>query len=293
MKTMKHTNRLAVLLAIILSIGCIRPPAPTSAAPAAPNPCVGIASDSNGYGHVTFQLGPDGDVGIVYVQPFWVILQDQLQAVGLGNLKVLDRSLSASGLTASEATNYLKSIPYGNLIRDRCRFDIVGPFLPDIAAGQAKPENYAYSLRLLINGLVDRNPGGTIFVLKFYQTNRAEFTATNSGFGLTPERINAFNDKLTAMCSPDGSLGNLPQVICVDTQPVFEGMKTPYILSLTTQDDYRALFYRTTGFTPRIEAFFRENPDGQLIGDGIHLSLAGRVRLMQYLAEWISRLSDL
>ncbi len=290
---MKHSNRLTVLLAIILSIGCISPAARTGAAPAPPNPCVGIASDSNGYGHVTFQLGPDGDVGIVYVQPFWLILQDQLQAVGLGNLKVLDRSLSASGLTASEATNYLKSIPYGSLIRDRCRFDIVGPFLPDIAAGQAKPENYAYSLQLLVNGLVDKNPGGTIFVLKFYQTDRAEFTATNSGFGLTPERINAFNDKLTAMCSPDGSLGKLPQVICVDTQPVFEGMETPYILSLTTQDDYRALFYRTTGFTPRIESFFRENPNGQLIGDGIHLSLAGRVRLMQHLAEWISRLSDL
>jgi hypothetical protein len=290
---MHHLNRLAVLLAIILSIGCISPAAHIRAAPAAPNPCVGIASDSNGYGHVTFQLGPDGDVGIVYVQPFWLILQDQLQAVGLGNLKALDRSLSASGLTASEATNYLKSIPYGSLIRDRCRFDIVGPFLPDIAAGQAKPENYAYSLQMLINGLIDKNPGGTIFVLKFYQTNRAEFTATNSGFGLTPERINAFNAKLTAMCSPDGSLGNLPQVICVDTQPVFEGMETPYILSLTTQAEYRVLFYRTTGFASRIEAFFRENPNGQLIGDGIHLSLTGRIRLMQYLAEWISRLSDL
>jgi hypothetical protein len=286
-------NRLAVLLAITLSIGYFSPTARISAAPAAPNPCVGIASDSNGYGHVTFQLGADGDVGIVYVQPFWVILQDQLQAVGLGNLKVLDRSLSASGLTASEATNYLKSIPYGNLIRDRCRFDIVGPFLPDVAAGQAKPENYAYSLQVLVNGLVDKNPGGTIFVLKFYQTDRAEFTVTNSGRGLTPERINAFNDKLTAMCSPDGSLGSLPQVVCVDTQPVFDGMDTPYILSLTTQDKYRALFYRTTGFTPRIEAFFRDNPNGQLIGDGIHLSLAGRIRLMQYLAEWISRLSDL
>jgi hypothetical protein len=290
---MKHLNRLAVLAAIILSIGCFKTVVQASAAPAAPNPCVGIASDSNGYGHVTFQLGPDGDVGIVYVQPFWVILQDQLQAVGLGNLKALDRSLSASGLTASEATNYLKSIPYGNLIRDRCRFNIVGPFLPDVAAGHAKPENYAYSLQVLISGLIERNPGGTIFVLKFYQTNRAEFTATNSGFGLTPERINAFNDKLTTMCSTDGSLGSLPQVICVDTQPVFEGMKTPYILSLTTQEDYRALFYRPTGFTPRVEAFFRDNPDGQLIGDGIHLSLMGRIRLMQYLAEWISRLSDL
>src|SRR5512147_2216556 len=80
-----------------------------------PNWCVGIASDSNGYGHVTFQLGPDGDVGIIFVQPLWVVLQAQLQALGLDRVKVIDRSLSAGGLTSSEETNYLASIPYGNL----------------------------------------------------------------------------------------------------------------------------------------------------------------------------------
>ncbi len=268
---------------------------PTAARPAAalaapPNSCVGIASDSNGYGHVTFQLGPDGDVGIIYVQPYSVILQQQLQALGLGYLQVRDRSLSASSLTASKATNYIQNAPYGNLINDRCRFVIAGPFIPDIAAAKAQPGNYTYQLQLLVNGLIARNPGGTILVLKFYQTHRADFTATNNGFGLTPERISAFNDKLNEVCSPDGPLGKLPQVICVDTQPILEGMNTSYVLALTTQAEYRAAFYRPTGFTPRIEAFFKDHPDGQLIGDGIHLSLAGRTRLLHHLAELISQM---
>src|SRR5258708_27403817 len=83
-----------------------------------PNNCVGIASDSNGFGHVTFQLPPDGDIGIIYVQPFDVALRAQLDLVGLNDMAVTNRSLSAGGLTASDRTNYLKSSPYGSLIAD-------------------------------------------------------------------------------------------------------------------------------------------------------------------------------
>src|SRR3954471_6459064 len=111
-----------------------------------PTWCVGLASDSNGYGHVTFQLGQGGDVGIIFVQPLWVVLQNQLHEQGLDRLKVIDRSLSAGGLTSSEETNYLASIPYGNLINDRCQFVIAGPFLPDVAAGSATPEQYSGSM---------------------------------------------------------------------------------------------------------------------------------------------------
>src|SRR5262249_36932828 len=107
------------------------------AAPLPPNNCVGIASDSNGFGQVTFQLPPDGDVGIIFVRPLDVVLREQLDAFGLNNLAVSNRSLSAGSLTASERTNYLKSGFYGSLIADRCKYNIVGPFIPDIAANKA------------------------------------------------------------------------------------------------------------------------------------------------------------
>src|SRR5579871_4314446 len=83
-----------------------------------PNNCVGIASDSNGFGQVTFQLPPepDGDVGIIFVRPLDVVLRPQLDARGLTDLAIMNRSLSAGSLTAAERTNYLKSSPYGSLI---------------------------------------------------------------------------------------------------------------------------------------------------------------------------------
>ncbi len=283
-------SKYRVLLAAVVLIASLGGSAQTAKAALDPNWCVGLASDSNGYGHVTFQLGPDGDVGIIFVQPLWVILQAQLQALGLERVKVIDRSLSAGGLTSSEETNYLASIPYGNLINDRCQFVIAGPFLPDVAAGVATPQDYSGSMVRLVYGLLDKSPKSIIFVLNHYQTQRAKFTVDNSGRGLLPERIDAFNAQLANSCRPDGSLGRLPNVICVDTQPLFSDMENSFLLMETTHAQYDALVYRPTAFMARVDAFFRSNPNGQLIGDGIHLSLAGRVRLMQRIAEWISYL---
>lgn len=255
-----------------------------------PARCVGLASDSNGYGHVTFQLGQGGDVGIIFVQPLWIILQQQLQALGLRNLKVIDRSLSAGGLTSSEATNYLASIPYGNLINDRCQFVIVGPFLPDVAAGRATPEQYSGQMVRLVLGLLEKSPDSIIFVLNHYRTERAEFTVHNSGRGMTQERIDAFNARIANSCRPDGSLGRWPQVICVDVQSLFADLGNSYLLKETTRAQYEALVNRPTAFRARVERFYEVNPDGRIIGDGMHLSLAGRIRLMQRMAEWISRI---
>jgi hypothetical protein len=284
-------RRILLSLAILALFLGARSPSQALAVP--PNRCVGIASDSNGFGHVTFQIPTSGDVGIIYVQPLWTILAQELRNVGLENLRVIDRSLSASGLTSSDPTNYVKSVPFGNLINDRCQFVIAGPFLPDVAAGKATPEQYSGQLVRVVNGLLNKNPNGIIFVLNFYQTDRAEFTQHSSGVGLTPERIKAFNTRLASSCRPEGSIGRNHQVICVDVQPLFEGMDAPYMLATTSQAQYRILVFRPTGFQAKVDTYFQENPDGYLIGDGIHLSMEGRVRLMRRMAEWISRINPL
>jgi hypothetical protein len=264
-----------------------------SAQAAGPNSCVGIASDSNGFGHVTFEIPTTGDIGIIYVRPLAIVLDAELHKLGLAKLRVQDHSLSAGGLTASGPTGYLASSPYGALIRDRCQFVIAGPFIPDIAAAKATPDNYINAANRLINGLIDQNPNGVIFFLNFYQTDRAQFTRTNNGFGLTPDRIQAFNDRIATACRAGGTLARYSQVICVNVQPMFAGMDTPYVLATATQEQYRILFYRNTGFMKQVDAYFTEHPDGQLIGDGIHLSYEGRVRLMQRMAQMISRLYPL
>lgn len=250
------------------------------------NACIGMAGDSNVFGHVTFQI-PNGNVGIVYIQPLWVVLQQRLHNAGIDDLKVLDRSLVASGITFTGRTAYLKSSPYGSLIADRCKFVVVLPFIPDVSSGTSTPEQYIGQMQKLIGGLLDQNPDGTIIILDYYQVTPSPFTADNIGLRLTPDRIATFNSKIKDSCRSDGSLGQYKQVICLQTQPFFKDMDTPYVLGETTHDQYNALFYHTTGFTPEVEVYFAANPDGRLIGDGIHLSLSGRTRLAEALTDQI------
>jgi hypothetical protein len=253
--------------------------------------CVSIASDSNGYGHVTFQRPDTGEVAITYITPVAVPFQAHLNALGLSYLTVIDRSLSAGGLTIA-SSNYLESDQFFRLKQDRCKFIVVTPFYPDIAVNLSRPQDYITNLNWLLDGITRSSPGSRILILNYYQTDRAEFTADNSGRGLNPERINAFNEALMEACTPDGIVGRYQQVTCIDVRPFFENMPSPHVLGETTHADYNAALYRTTSFTPVLDDYFAENPDGILIGDGIHLSLAGRDRLAEQLAGIIFDLTD-
>src|SRR5258706_607981 len=135
---MKPITLFVVILVSVFYTASVIAPAYAIIPP--PNNCVGIASDSNGDGHVTFQLppAPDGQVGIIFVRPLEVVLREELDDLGLTQLTVIDRSLTATSLTASERTNYLKSDRYGSLIADRCKFNMVGPFIPDVRPNHIK-----------------------------------------------------------------------------------------------------------------------------------------------------------
>jgi lysophospholipase L1-like esterase len=257
--------------------------------------CVAIASDSNGYGHVTFQVpDPAQDpppVAITYIKPLAVPLQAHLNAVGLDYLTVIDRSLSAGGLTI-DSSNYLASDQLYRLKQDRCKFVVITPFYPDVAVDLSQPEDYITNLTYLIDDLTHSSPASRLLVLNFYQTDRADFTVSNSGRGLRPERIDTFNAALEATCSDENALGGNDQVTCIDVQPFFEDMASPHVLGATDYADYQASLDRVNGYTPIIDAYFAAHPDGELVGDGIHLSLAGRDRMAERLAAIINNLNN-
>lgn len=253
--------------------------------------CVAIASDSNGYGHVSFQRPDTGEAAIVYITPLSVPLQAHLNAQGLNYLTVIDRSLSAGGLTIA-SSNYLESDQYFRLKQDQCKFVIVTPFYPDVAVNLSGPQDYLKNMNWLLDGLSRSSPGSLVLILNFYQTARAEFTANNSGRGLYPERIDAFNEALANACAPGGLLAAYSQVTCIDIQPYFYDMGTSHVLGETTLQAYQAALYRETSYTPTLDDFFANHPDGVIIGDGIHLSLAGRDRLAERLAGVIFELND-
>jgi hypothetical protein len=159
-----------------------------------------------------------------------------------------------------------------------------------VAAAKATPQQYTAQLLPLIGGLIDKNPQTTIFLLNFYLAKRADFTATNNGYGMTDDRVAAFNTQIAQFCQPGGPLGKITQVTCLDSQSIFGGMGDSYLLQNTDSAEFKQLLFKSTGFEPTVEQFFSDHPDQSIIGDGIHLSYEGRERLMQYMANLISRL---
>ena len=265
-----------------------QPPPPPTPIPAGArdfNLCVGIASDSNGFGHVTFKV-PEQPIPIItYLPPLAVPLRVHLDAAGLNWLEIADHSQSAAGLTIA-SSNYLEGGQLGQLRDARCMLNIITPFYPDVAVNLSRPEDYIRNLTQLVRYLEEDIPEGHILLLNYYQTDRSDFTIDNSGRGLTPERIGAFNAAIAEACQPEGRFGGSPQVTCVDIRPYFDGFEdTSYVVKETTRTEFEAALYRSTSRTPQIQDYFAANPDGTIMGDGIHLSLAGRDALMRQLVD--------
>jgi len=265
-------------------------PSPRPNPAAHDNLCVGIASDSNGYGHVTFQI-PDDRIVIAYVTPLWVFMQQALIDAGMIDLGVIDGSLSAGALTGIDQTDYLRSVPYTTLLNAHCAVVTVGPFIPDVAAAKAIPYDYIANLRQMVAELIHATPDGKILILSHYQTVRADFTVSNSGAGLTADRIAAFNAALFEACASRQSLGGVPQVTCIDTAPFFADFGAAgqsYVLGTTSKADYEASLFRRNGYSHFIDDYWAQHPDGALIGDGIHLNRAGRIRFTRELAKYVA-----
>jgi hypothetical protein len=65
-------------------------------------------------------------------------------------------------------------------------------------------------------------------------------------------------------------------------------MKVPYVLKGANRQEFAQLVFGDTGFRPTVEEFLKNNPTARLIGDGLHLSIEGRIQLMEALAKMIS-----
>lgn len=71
-------------------------------------------------------------------------------------------------------------------------------------------------------------------------------------------------------------------------------MGIQHVIGLTTRNDFERSLISPLRSEARewLDAFYAEEPNGLLLGDGVHLSVAGKDALARYLAELIERLPD-
>jgi hypothetical protein len=115
----------------------------------------------------------------------------------------------------------------------------------------------------------------------------ASFALNSFASGFTPGNVAVFNQQIAAACA-GGALA-LPQVTCIDVNPAFADMGTSYLIGPVSRQDLQAMLYAPPSPDQQntVNFYFSNNPNGKLVGDGVHLSNSGKARLAAYLVGFM------
>jgi lysophospholipase L1-like esterase len=181
-------------------------------------------------------------------------------------------------------------------LADTCRYTLIMPWLNDISPEvpiEQAAQRHVRALATLIANIRSANPYGYIVVLDYYQGAPSPFAARTWAYGFTARNVQIFNKAIAQACK-EGALSGLPLVSCAPISPAFEGLGIAHVIGLMTREALeRSLI---TPLLPQarawLDSFYKEEPNGLLLGDGVHLSAAGKEALARYLAELIQALPD-
>ncbi|PJF36673.1 MAG: hypothetical protein CUN49_04225 [Candidatus Thermofonsia Clade 1 bacterium] len=256
--------------------------------------CVSVVGDSIAYGEVIFELLGVGFIN-VKMAPFSFYVQQQLKLRNVDQ-PVTDRSYPGIGITSPRHKSYYDLPTYRDLLRDRCRFTIVLPWVNDLSSGMPPEEAaplHAENLAAMAQRLIENNPDGRIILVNYYYGAPAPFTLGMAG-GFTPQAIERFNAEMDRACR-EGALSRMRQVTCVKVEEAFRELGTTYVVQGMRRKEIEAV--RTAPLSPEhqkmLNYYSSINPDGVMQGDGVHLSSLGKRVLASYLADIMLRLPDL
>ncbi|MEP7285364.1 MAG: hypothetical protein ABI947_06320 [Chloroflexota bacterium] len=263
----------------------------------APKPCLSLVGDSVTHGGVTYDI-PDTGYIVGLTRPLADVVNEQLRKQGLNDLIAYDRGASNTGINSTNHPSYFNSSSYADLQADHCKFTIIMPWYNDITPDRipqadAAPQ-HVRAIITLAHGLADANPMGRIIVLNYYEGAVAAFASETWASGFTPENRDLYNKEIKLSCDI-GSLSKISQVTCLNTDDAFQGMGDSYVIGPISHDDLTKNLISPLNEVQQgwLDAYFAINPDGLLTGDGIHLSLAGKVALGNYFVQIVRSLPDL
>jgi hypothetical protein len=172
------------------------------------------------------------------------------------------------------------------------------PWFNDISPGRvaqadAAPQ-HVRAIIGLIRILTERNPGGRVIVMNYYQGAVAQFAADTWANGFTPENRDLYNHEIGASCDL-GSLSQITQVTCINTDDAFQGMGSSYVIGLISREELSKNLVAPLNDIQQewLDQYFATNPGGTLQGDGIHLSTVGKKALSAFLVRITQNLPDL
>lgn len=260
--------------------------------------CVDVVGDSIAHGGAIFEI-PNVGYARAPMIPVSAVIQKELGKRGVTETKVIDRSVSATGISTSNHPSYFDDDQFGRLLKDRCRFTAVLPWVNDLSLDTGPnsdaPGHFA-ALGKLAQRLAAANPFGRILILNYYLGAPTPFSLSSFAKGYTFDNVAIFNRQFVDACDKDnGILGKLPEVTCLDSGAAFVGMGNSYVVGPISPQALQAELIAPINpdETAEINYYLSINPAGLLVGDGVHLSTAGKQALAGYLINTMQSLPTL
>ncbi len=281
-------NRSLETVPIVEFIPTATSPAVVSVA-ASGSACIAVVGDSMPYGDIVYKI-PELGFMTVQMKPFSLILAEQVQSSGR-NYSVIDRTVPAAMLSASSPKPYMQTESYRQLLQDRCAFTVITPWLNDL--NLSRSDNATVHVAELVSFLQilrQANPEGQILLLGFYFGQPASFTPVYAG-GYTADNVNGFNQRIFEACATGGAIAALGNITCLPVQDsLWAGGAGVFAGSMGRDTFYAGLHGAVPPESqPLLDDFWNKQPEGVIIGDGIHLSEQGKTLLAQLiLAQFIA-----
>lgn len=268
-----------LLLALLLQFG---QPTPI-------DDCISLVGDSVPHGEVVYSV-PGHGFGILRAAPLSIPLQAALDEAQIP-LTVRDRSAPAAFLSDLGKNPYTQTEAYTALLQDLCRFTVVTPWINDLSI--QREDNLPAHITDLVafaEQLKTANPNGKVILLGFYDGQPSDFARQHAA-GYQTENLAIINELLAEACRPRQALGRLG-VLCLPTAELFTLPDNAHVALAANRAEVEALLYEPipADVLPFFEAYWRDNPDGLVYGDGVHLSEAGKAILVEMLVEALARL---
>lgn len=279
------------------------PPTNTFAAPptlsgveVATKPCISVVGDSVTAGTGVYEVPLHG-YAFVQAAPVSTYIEERSKRSSLGSIKGVDRGAPNTGISTANHPSYFATGQYTRLLADQCRWTLIMPWINDITSidsPNAAAQKHVRVLTDLVRTIIANNPYGRVIVLNYWPGVVSPFAARTWASGYNPTDIDIYNRAIGESCTA-GGLSSLPQVVCANAQELFSDMGEGHVIRYTGRDELYALMIQPPSENAQtiLNAFFNSNPGGQVLGDGVHLSPAGKTRLAEFVITTIQQLPPL
>lgn len=243
--------------------------------------CISVVGDSVAHGDAVFEIPGTGYFN-AQLAPVSAFIQ-QLYTQRGDSMKVYNRSVSAVGISSPRYPSYFGTVEYAQLLKDGCQYTVILAWLNDLSSDietTTAAYNHAQSLGSLVKAVLNATPSTTVIVLNYYNAVAAPFALNTFAPGFTPGNVGMFNQQMTTECIA-GVLKS-PRVRCVDSNSFGIGS---FVMGTATMNDLLTILTQpvTAEAQALLNAYFGANPSGVVIGDGVHLSNAGKAQLASQL----------